>query len=394
MSLITDEKIKNTSHRIILFCGVFFLVLGIVGMGITSYFEINTNYVIDKENPFVQKIAQYPPLVFLTAVLIISPCVEELSFRYWLKRTNFSILVSYFGVLGFIFLATDSSLFLLCSVVFFYISFFILYKKKNKQTLGFFLSSVVFALVHLGKSNFSWNTSFIILYLFGMGLLLSFICTKFGFRYAIFGHFINNLLASLPLFIFLGSNVVIIEGKTYRAEISPTFPIAFSEKLIIAKDSMTIIGHPFRIGVQIAPYNNKIHYLPIVHKLRYVDMRVKSIEQNQIDKEDLLFKFLEKMDFKLDTFVRKALVLGVDKSGKSQQNAAYRSSLYDFILYLRNKYNLPLILKEGTIEESILIPNAVLKAKSFEEVLTLMNGYILIDTTVSNHELKYIQLHY
>jgi uncharacterized protein len=155
------------------------------------------------------------PNMFILYGVFLAPVIEEFVFRSWFKwsRRNSVILASLFMLLLFLsFFRTKTLFYVVIMLIWGTILFFVT-KSKNitinqlistKISYFYWGSSIVFGLIH--ASNCTGN----IWYLIGLsfiwgspqivgGLILGFIRLKYGLRYSISFHILNNSLLLFSL---------------------------------------------------------------------------------------------------------------------------------------------------------------------------------------------------
>jgi len=153
---------------------------------------------------------------FILYGVFLAPVIEEFVFRSWFKwsRKNSIILVSLFvALIGLSFIRTKTLFYVAIMLILGIILFFV--SKSRKQEIKelvstkikyfYWGSSIVFGLIH--ASNYTGN----IWYLIGFsvilgspqiagGFILGFIRLKYGLRYSIYFHILNNSLLLFSLF--------------------------------------------------------------------------------------------------------------------------------------------------------------------------------------------------
>jgi len=156
------------------------------------------------------------PTLFILYGVFLAPVIEEFVFRSWFKwsRTNSIILVFLFvALIGLSFIRTKTlfyvAIMLILGIILFWVS------KSRKQEIKelistkikyfYWGSSIVFGMIH--ASNFVGNIWYLIGFSFVLGspqivggFILGYTRLKYGLRYSILIHILNNSLLLFSLF--------------------------------------------------------------------------------------------------------------------------------------------------------------------------------------------------
>ena len=155
------------------------------------------------------------PTLFILYGVFIAPVIEEFVFRSWFKWSRKNSIILFFlfvTLIGLSYIRTKTLFYVVIMLILGIILFS--FSKSRKQEIKelistkikyfYWGSSIVFGLIH--ASNYNGN----IWYLIGFsvilgspqivgGLILGFIRLKYGLRYSIFFHILNNSLLLFSL---------------------------------------------------------------------------------------------------------------------------------------------------------------------------------------------------
>ncbi len=210
-----NRELKDINYKdfFIKFSIQFFIVILLIILSTLFLGESNHNLVEKLDWKF-----------YLT--LPIVPLIEELNFRYFLRPFNINILLLFTSLL-FLFLLMIKLFDFISFYSFIYalLAFIIIYKKidpfNKKSTVDFiernynilfYISAIVFSLLHInnglnGLNDFNFNINTLLGYFFSLSsyfifaIFVSNIRIKYGFKYCVLFHVLNNLIPALVMII-------------------------------------------------------------------------------------------------------------------------------------------------------------------------------------------------
>ncbi|MFA6806930.1 MAG: CPBP family intramembrane glutamic endopeptidase [Bacteroidales bacterium] len=290
---------KNSKHDydLLLIIG---LALFLIGLITNLFFNIETSV---EDNPILGMIRDMNGWIVLVAVVIIAPILEEISFRSWTIKKNWTKYLTL--VLASVFIAISLNIYagLIFTLAFLAIMF-LLKEKPISQTYSFVaLTSLGFALCHYGNLDLENFLAAFPLY-FGLALVLSFIAIRAKLRYAIFAHSIYNfLLLLLSGFIISFGGTTPIEDSNYKGTLTGVSGFYSTDTPDIIGDK-TIEIHKKSLA-QIASYliENKLDYQFKTYPKNnsFSNLNIVSKDSNDIDLSDLLKKMTKDFNLRIDT---------------------------------------------------------------------------------------------
>ncbi len=175
-----------------------YLYLLIIGLLLWSlefiYPYIVSDADFDPNQNLMMHFRMFPVWVMLLYAVVIGPIFEELAFRLWAKGKMYATIISFALILIYVLAITQNFLIVLpVELVFAYLYFF--YKGKYKMHLLAITTSIVFGCIHIDNYAGMPYKYIPILIVIGIGMILSFIALRFGVRYAILLHIVNNFFA-------------------------------------------------------------------------------------------------------------------------------------------------------------------------------------------------------
>lgn len=301
LNLINQEIImeKNSKHGYdyLLIIG---LALSFIGIITNLFFNIETSV---EDNPILGMMMELNGWIVLVAFVIIAPIMEEISFRSWTIKKNWTKYLTL--VLASVFIAVSLNIYagLIFALAFLSIMF-LLKKKPIVQTYSFvILTSLGFALCHYGNLDLENYLAAFPLYL-GLALVLSFIAIRTKLRYAILAHSLYNFILLLfSGFIISFGGTTYIEDSNYKGTLSGVSgfystdspDIIFGKRIEIYKASLAkiasyLIENKLDYQFKTYPKDNSVFNLNIVSK-----------DSNDIDLSSLLKKMTKDYNLRIDT---------------------------------------------------------------------------------------------
>ncbi|MDR1724909.1 MAG: CPBP family intramembrane metalloprotease [Bacteroidales bacterium] len=211
----------NKKHlNYLLFIGILLFILG---MTLISFMDTPMSY---KDNAVMQMVSKIPGWSFFITVVLLSPLMEEFSFRSWILKGKWSKYLSLVLICGFT-AATVGLIWGIVAAILLSVNLFLipkLYKEKSSlkslQTyIAVFLTSFFFALAHKDNLDLSHYLMAFPVY-FGLALVLCYIGLRFHFVICILFHSCYNfILLTLGGFTFAMQEPVMLEGKTFKGEL-------------------------------------------------------------------------------------------------------------------------------------------------------------------------------
>lgn len=354
----------------ILYAGIILWILGISILILAFNSNQSTNDTI--QLPFIKSIISYPSFFLLILIIILIPLTEELIFRYWIVKNRFSFYISGLGMLVVTYHFFSNIIPFLMLLIFFIALFVFVKKRKNKLILMLITSSIVFSLIHIHNYDSSIIKFGSIIQLFGLAMILSYIGIRISFYYCILGHSINNLIATIPLFMLsLHAETIHFENSTYNAVLIPISLFSISnEPNQINHDSITITGHISSIAADIQPFSNEFYYTNVATDLFKYKLKVFAAPDTTICLNQISKDFLCKNKIQSDTTLKPAYILTIFdtlKLNTKPSSNSFLMGLYELVEMIRQQNNLP--LKMSNFYENIVlyIDNSLLEKKSINE---------------------------
>lgn len=204
-------KLEKVGYTILLLTIGFAIVFSLTFLVFFIFrifgWPIRTDLVNDILVTGVEAISKYPIKRVVLFTLVLSPVIEELSFRYHLKNfqsTFFLTITVVFCATIYFYYKSEILFYLLCSygiilITTYYLIRYKFGKKKNLLKILIVISNCAFITSHLENIkafNFEYApilTSYFI-YLLVISVSLTLIRFKYGFFYAVFLHFLLNLV--------------------------------------------------------------------------------------------------------------------------------------------------------------------------------------------------------
>lgn len=204
-------KLEKVGYTILLLTISFAIVFSLTFLVFFIFrifgWPIRTDLVNDILVTGVEAISKYPIKRVVLFTLVLSPVIEELSFRYHLKNfqsTFFLTITVVFCATIYFYYKSEILFYLLCSygiilITTYYLIRYKFGKKKNLLKILIVISNCAFITSHLENIkafNFEYApilTSYFI-YLLVISVSLTLIRFKYGFFYAVFLHFLLNLV--------------------------------------------------------------------------------------------------------------------------------------------------------------------------------------------------------
>lgn len=376
---------------IVLFVGA--MIAGNI-IGIKSkeeYFDI-------LQSPLLKRLSALPSAMMLILTVIVVPLLEESVFRIWVIKqgkvennsgfTLFSSLLSFYSVPVFgitvLYIVAGYSVGI-SILVFLSLGSGLLIKNRQYKILTFTIfTGFWFSILHF--SNYSSLLGGVIACLqqFGLSFILVYLGLRFGFVFTIIGHSLNNLLATLPLIFFSQHTVhpILLSGQSYFAIVEQLSPFSNGNaQNLIEKDTLSLAGFPQEIAVSLNDFSNDTMYKSnIGNSMVKYRLTAKSINNKQIDKFDLLKRYLHQLNIQTDTLQTEAYVLSVTDYKKCtdipSSSHYFYLSLQSLTMTIRDRIELPVILLADSADLKIQMDYIFLKLKNKEEIMNyLYNEY-------------------
>lgn len=236
---------------IVVACLVVLLTASVAGDGESE--DISGPFM-DGLYSLIYQFGVWPIMVYMG---VVGPVVEEVSFRLWGvgKRTTgyvATILMTLFAlsVSPWMALVALAAGVLVATLV----------KEREKYLFGMMmLSSVMFALTHLGNYSGDWMmTAVALLHKLGMGLVASYLVVNHNLLWSMGFHILNNTILALPLglaFVNLQHEGTTVETDNFTMTVkpvltknSPLLATPLPDKL--EGDTITLCGSPSMIASQ------------------------------------------------------------------------------------------------------------------------------------------------
>ena len=254
---------KSWIYWLVLITGTQFLAIVIAFIANTTLIKLG----FSGQNSVQDALNDLPIWLFFVLLAIQAPLTEEIAFRLFLKPSPVRWLLSFFGLafytqiilrdfgLSFkykIFGFSNSLVStLINSLIVSFIVFLIwkAYPKIQQQLEPFFkkhfawffyISGLSFGLIHIqnytGLNNLWWMAPFLILPQMLVGLVISYIRLRMGFKWGVFGHSFYNTISALPVLIlsFLPKETFALFTNTMESD-------ELSKKLAALPSNQTMI---------------------------------------------------------------------------------------------------------------------------------------------------------
>ncbi len=204
---------KERQYRYLLFAGLVLWILGIV-MPIVWH-SLGHSYsgqegLMEAVKTLVDLGVSVAPMVTMTVVLlwlcVVQPVMEEFAFRFWGKDKRYAYIVSAVGMLLFAVLGLNAWLIVVTALS--VLPMFLIKDSYLKKLVTIITTSVCFALMHIsGFGGFSADLVFGLVNIIGMSLVMCYVVINYRFVYSIAIHVLNNSVAILVPFLFMGADV-------------------------------------------------------------------------------------------------------------------------------------------------------------------------------------------
>ena len=183
------------------------------------------------------------------------------------------------------------------------------------------------------------------------------------------------------------------EGQTYQAELLPkSFFTNHSIAGYMVKDSILISSHPAYIATRLAPFKHDYIYIAKIDNLIQFDLHVKSKPHTILNREEVFYDYLRINKIETDTISKPAYLLEINPDLiKNQLSKTYKSTLFLLVSQLREKYDRPILLKEGQENIHLQLDLQTLSFKQFSEFKAYLEQYqgISINST-KTEQVKYV----
>ena len=198
----------------------YFLVLILFGiLSLFNKYLLSTGFLIYQERDFFVDKSLLDFLKVILLICLLTPIIEEFSFRYWLNMKSYSVRIGFsFFFITMIMFLTNHILkiniflnFFINIIAPFVLVGFIKYrfvdefidKLKISNFYLIILSAIVFALFHLNLNYIGVNIFFSLIALtpfFSFGVICGILRLKHGFKYSLILHFTINFTGILIMY--------------------------------------------------------------------------------------------------------------------------------------------------------------------------------------------------
>lgn len=311
---------------------------------------------------------------------LVMPIVEEISYRSWVSKKKWVRIIGY--ILFFVFLySLFTSIFLTIFFTLLYISLEFILKEKAllKNYIYIIFTGTLFVLAHslnLEPKQFSYQ---FLGYVWG-ALLFSYIVIRYGLKYSMIVHGINNLILLLiSLFALSSTPDTTIKGSNYNASFEKyLFLDQYDSKMDSAKHDKVIIGKNLTLIAKDL-IDNKWDYNIKIYSLSYNRYNLVCDNINDsvcFNKADLLKKLIAKTSLKIDTIREKRTVYFVQtpKMDASKKIISKdKLPIYSELELISKDWSELLMLDKGQnplyLVDDISKKNSRSEKSSFKEVL-------------------------
>lgn len=285
---------------------------------------------------------EFPAIVFIVLAVVLAPIIEEFIFRGWITKNRILTIISFIGMVVFSYMALNIYAAILIFVILLYVNFKI---ASDKKVLVFVIvNSLIFTLAHKTEFQFDFFALFALTQILGLSFLINYFGLKYGFRYSILVHIINNFIAVVVFSFLLNNKSLEIKENNYQVNIERDYSLFSKKGQKISRFCVSLI------------YGNKNIPDTIVYK-----EKIKNIVKYNINyqgeygdniKYDIFNKIVEEFNLKLDTVYENPYVFSVIDSIKFYNNQSKtKKDSYDidfmqidhFIDQIRSLYKIPLI---------------------------------------------------
>ncbi|MBP6428891.1 MAG: CPBP family intramembrane metalloprotease [Bacteroidales bacterium] len=193
------------------------ILLYILGIILSVVFDKDLSL---EDNPILGAFNQMNGWLILLAMVVIAPILEELSFRSWAVKKNWTKYLSLILSSAFM-LLFNPYIAIVYFLAFLGIIIFLRNKPKTMLISLAIISSIGFVLAHSGNLETEIFLQTIPMY-FGVGLLLSYIALRYKLRHAILTHALYNFTILLlgGFIIPFGDTITLNEGN-YKGTLTP-----------------------------------------------------------------------------------------------------------------------------------------------------------------------------
>lgn len=193
------------------------ILLYVLGIILSIVFDKDLSL---EDNPILGVFNQMNGWLILLAMVVIAPILEELSFRSWAVKKNWTKYLSLVLSSAFMFLF-NPYIALVYFLTFLVIIIFLRKKTKTMLISLAIISSIGFVLAHSGNLETDIFLQTIPMYL-GVGLLLSYIALRYKLKHAILTHALYNfIILLLGGFIIPFGDVITLNEGNYNGTLTP-----------------------------------------------------------------------------------------------------------------------------------------------------------------------------
>lgn len=405
-----DKEISRKTMRIYLYIGLLLFVGGnLIRTFFSEALELKAKAISDLSDMAYES-GWY--LTFLSAC-VLAPVLEELTFRLWVKKSKSLRWVSFVFLLITILAVFHPIAWWFASllVVLMGLILFLPVLKNIRIHLLFISTSVLFGVMHWENYELGLGSFFYFSVLIGMGFVFAYLGKRFGFRYSILGHFLNNLWA-ISLMLYATITFPTLEGNTekytYRLK-----GVDFVQASLERKTPELLFnGSPTAILTALSPVNNDTVFLADKESELLTQLEIFG-DTSHIDLQALKQQLLNKLQpeqvvKRVDayTLIPEQQTLASDATTTSREDLLsftidpddykllyVEETASSFIHYLWKHFELPIVLDRKADPSSTIYIDAdfytIIHEEKVIEFLSKENGFGLSVTKETLPLVKY-----
>jgi len=342
---------RLSTNQIVLFTGIGLYLAGWLTMLIGGYFFDGDDLT---QEPVLKILNVFPPIIIFTMTLIYASIFEELAFRSWVMEKKIWKYVSLSLITYVVYSTFGNIFFAIITGAALYFVFFRIKDQRMKIILSVVITSVLFGLIHYANF-YGWGKWLAMIQLTGLSFILCYLGMRFGFGFAVLGHFVNNLVAMVLLTAVININYAGEFGdETYTAQISKVslFQLTSELNFELSEEALSI-GNITQIAEDLAPFSHNTIYRCRVSNLNRYRLEVNAVEGHTIDYSALFMHFLDHTGLTTDTTYEMAYVLNIIDTALfknpdiGEVSPGYRINLSGLVSSFRSIFDAPIVLKEG-----------------------------------------------
>lgn len=406
-----DKDISKKAMRTYLYIGIVMMVLGNVVL--TCFSDVFP--LKEKAMGAMDAMGyNYGWIAIFLMACVWAPISEELSFRLWVKKGKTARIISFIlmSLMLTAGLFTQGWAFVTTVVVIMGLIYFLPALRNSRIHLLFITSSVLFGLLHWSNFELGIGSVFYFSALIGAGFVFAFLAYRFGLRYSILGHFLNNLFA-ISFLIYGVMTFSTLEGK------GPNYAYRLKAVKFVNVDDYTdkpqlsINGDPTKILAELSATNRDTIFLEdddsgLLTQLEVFgdgsEINKQALKNQLISRLDLdqkvstengyvLFPLKTKMEAGESTTTREyVLRLGADINDFKGKLVADQAD--EFIYYLWEQFQLPIVLSnDADMNMSVFLKADFYGIKDKDEALEYLrnsDNFRVEDASKPITVLKYI----